>query len=102
MVSWVPPGITKRIDGGISDPRTPSSPHRRTLARVWTALQGRIRPSICTLRILSGPRGAVYPIAASRRLLSVEPVVAGAPFPPRRLDSNGVVGADSSPCPMCS
>jgi hypothetical protein len=78
-----PPLAHKRIDGGISDPRTPFSPHRRTLARAWTARQGPFRPSICTLRILSEPRGAVYPIAASRRLLSVESVVTGPIFASR-------------------
>ena len=66
--------VHKRIDGGSSGSRTPFFPHRRTLARAWTTGQGPFRPSICTLRILSGPRGAVYPIAASRRLQSVEPV----------------------------
>jgi hypothetical protein len=75
-MNWASLCVPRRIEGGKSRPRTPSSARRGISVGAWTGRQGGFDRLSCALKSASRARGAVYPIASRPRSSSVHGVIA--------------------------
>ncbi len=76
--------VHKRIEGGISGPKTRAALCHHTFACAWSALRSGFDGAIRVPNGLSQSQGVVHPITAPERSCSVQPVSAATRLQGRR------------------